>query len=283
MPYTSRKRLLYDNIRMLSPSGEVMTTISRKRAVWYCERQLAEWSSPEELSIVLKFTPKGSGHAGKADEQLFCSARESKCVFCGINQLEEHAVLTIHHVVPRCYRRWMPAVYSTHNSHDCVALCHTCHTDVELSYHTHKLGLSVTYSAPFGGERPVPFPANRQARTCASALKRHRSGKISIPAARVVELEEAVTSVLGDTTPESIERALHLPLCGEPFYERSHGALLVTALLGDSSVGDLDSDHEHPVLAAFIREWRSFFLGLGPRAMPDGWGVDNPVLVVPSK
>jgi hypothetical protein len=104
-PFPSERRgPLYDNVKLVAPDGEVLSTCSRHKAEWYMKRGLATMVSHSEdsdaLVIQLNFEPAGRR---KADEEYEVVDKENVCVRCGA---AEHHVR--HHVVPRQYRYGCP-------------------------------------------------------------------------------------------------------------------------------------------------------------------------------
>jgi len=105
----------YDNYTINRPDGEMMFRCSKYRFDWYVERGLA--IVMEDKRATLTFLPAGDG-----DPEFMLLPRENKCVCCGTDE-----GLTSHHVVPRCFRIFMPSAYKDHNCYDIVLLCRKCH------------------------------------------------------------------------------------------------------------------------------------------------------------
>lgn len=95
---SQRAAPLYDNVKLLAPDGDVLSTCSRQRADWYLARGLAvvHEEAGEKLSIRLTFEPSGRR---KGDEAYEVVEKDNICVRCGAP--EQHVR---HHVVPRTYR-----------------------------------------------------------------------------------------------------------------------------------------------------------------------------------
>lgn len=92
---------------------------TRKKALSYIKKDLAEIVSEEPLVFKLKFEPKGKG----SPEQM---PRENKCAVC---KTEEH--LTRHHVVPYAFRKMMSTHFKDYKSEDVVPLCEEHHHEYE--------------------------------------------------------------------------------------------------------------------------------------------------------
>lgn len=115
-----KKSLVYDNCAMYSPSGEFMAYVPLRRMNWYLKREIAK--KLDEKAFQITFEPKGNGDANDRGHCI----RENKCVVCGV---EEN--LTLHHIVPYCYRKHLPLEYKNRNCFDVVCLCHKCHDEYE--------------------------------------------------------------------------------------------------------------------------------------------------------
>jgi hypothetical protein len=159
--HLAMKSPMYDNVLMLDPQGEVLCTISKKKARWYINKGLADWvvgCGPEDnsqvqslenggggkdddkihhetkgelkpdkkyLQIQILFEPKNRSNRG--EEGLYVrTAKQNKCVVCGS---QDHHMR--HYVVPYAYRTLLPKQYKTHLSHDIVILCPKCHLHCE--------------------------------------------------------------------------------------------------------------------------------------------------------
>ena len=44
IPLLAMKKPMYDNVRLLDPQGELLSTISLKKAKWYARKELAVWT-----------------------------------------------------------------------------------------------------------------------------------------------------------------------------------------------------------------------------------------------
>ena len=61
MPRLTRKKPLYDNIVMSDPQGNVLATVSIKKAQWYVRKNLAQWNnSNNETTTAATQRPFGS-------------------------------------------------------------------------------------------------------------------------------------------------------------------------------------------------------------------------------
>ena len=159
MDMISLKTPMYDNVYMLDEDREPMCTISMKKARWYINKGIAEWSSIKDdryasgvgnsaitnnldgkmgeeqdvKCIRLLFEHNGSTNdssgskEGTSSEALYLrTAKRNVCVACG---KDGHIIR--HYIVPYAYRSLLPPEYKSHMSHDIVILCPDCHLDCE--------------------------------------------------------------------------------------------------------------------------------------------------------
>jgi hypothetical protein len=254
-----RKRAIYDSCRILAPSGELMCLVAEKRARWYVARGLGRVTAEDPLTVVLCFEPRGKGHAG---DFFYTTARPNACAGCGGT-----AGLTLHHIVPHCYRRYFPAEVKDHSCHDLVPLCLDCHYRYEASAQELKQELAQEFSAPLAGVGRRYDAAMARARRAASALERHARGEagVRIPPARLEALREVVRSCLGVAAVDAgaIARACRLDPHVAEDGSKTHGEMVVAAV---------------PDLQAFVERWRRHFLAsLNPPFLPAGWRVDREI------
>ena len=160
IPLISMKKPMYDNVYMLDQDHELLCTVSMKKARWYINKGIAEWTSFKKglkgkmennhsyarydaKCIRLLFAHSGrsrrtqsnntstsqSTTATSTSESLYlCSAKRNICVSCGKS---DHHIR--HYIVPYAYRSLLPDQYKSHMSHDIVILCPDCHLDCERS------------------------------------------------------------------------------------------------------------------------------------------------------
>lgn len=177
-----KSKRIYDNCTMLSPDNEFMAHCSEKRMKWYLKRNLAEQVS--ETTFRLTFEPKGIGNADDVEYQL--AERENKCVVCGITEK-----LTLHHIVPFCYRKHFPIEYKNRNSFDVVCMCHHCHDEYERVAQLEKKTLCERFSLQ---ERTGENTEQRRAREMLSLLKTLQLYQDKIPEKRTIEIADKLTS-----------------------------------------------------------------------------------------
>ncbi|XP_011498091.1 PREDICTED: exonuclease 3'-5' domain-containing protein 2 [Ceratosolen solmsi marchali] len=117
---SARNKPLYDNCYLQAPDGEVLCTCDKKKAEWYISKQLGEVVHQNPFTVKLKFEPSGRalGDVGK----YYTQVKINQCVVCGASDK-----FIKKNVVPREYRKYFPLVMKSHQSHDILLLCPTCH------------------------------------------------------------------------------------------------------------------------------------------------------------
>jgi hypothetical protein len=135
--------LLYGNCCVLSPEGILMFRCNEKKINWYLKRDLADIVSDNPKTIQLKFKPNGLGNHNKP---YGLTEMHNRCVNCGIEE-----DLTKHHVIPICYRKHFSIELKSHNFHDVLPMCISCHEKYERKADILKKELSLKYNAPLSG------------------------------------------------------------------------------------------------------------------------------------
>jgi len=252
MSVNALKRQPYGNNRVLNHEGTLLFKCSYKKIKWYLDRNLAEIVSLEPMTIRLKFVPGGNGHVG---DPYHLSDKANICVVCG-----KEDDLSMHHIVPHCYRRHFPSDWKEHNSHDVLPLCSHCHTSYEKHATEFKRTLANAYDAPLSGEEFEEV--RRIARAGAYARAIYHYGD-RIPDERQIEMLDQITALLGtnDFSIESVKDFIpEKPTSLKDWNLRTHGEIVAEKL------DDLQN---------FVRTWRLHFVDImEPRHMPKAWSVD---------
>ena len=252
----ARKRRIYDSCRIVSPRGELMCLVAEKRARWYLARGLASVVSETPLTVALNFEPKGLGHAG---DLFYTTARPNVCAGCGAEES-----LTLHHIVPYCYRRHFPPEVKDHSCHDLAPLCLDCHTRYELSAAQLKRDLAEEYGAPLPGNGWPYDAGGAKAKKAASALARHGRGDFRIPEARLLQLRRVVSAYFNAAT---VDDTLIAKACALDPHVEEEGSQAYAQMV--TAVSDLQ---------AFVERWRRHFVStLYPLFLPEGWRIDREV------
>ena len=107
----------YDNIKVISITGDLLFYCSNSKKKWYLKKNLANEIEPNILQLNFQHSEKF-----RYTDPYYREAFRNKCVCCGT---EEN--LTIHHVVPPYFRRHLPGKYKDHMSHDLLPICREHH------------------------------------------------------------------------------------------------------------------------------------------------------------
>lgn len=113
---------IFDNIKVLNQSGELIFTCSSKKSRWYLDKNLAE--QVDEKLIRLNFETKGPGNQG---DPYFLSEKANACVVCGSDKS-----INRHHIIPKQYRKYFPLDVKEHNHFDILPICVGCHRLYEI-------------------------------------------------------------------------------------------------------------------------------------------------------
>lgn len=300
----SMKTPMYDNVYMLDQNRDPMCTISMKKARWYVKKGIAEWSSFKEgrdaaaavrpdddgegaTCIRLLFEHNGSKsdatepskETNESETLYLRSAKQNICVVCG-----DDGYHIRHYIVPYAYRTLLPERYRTHMSHDVVITCPDCHLLCERPKKERMRRMEDALRTRTGAPDVSPViddPVLHHVRSCAIALVKWRD---RMPAEKVESHERTVREYLASVCDDEEEKGALLygregltkaqlqRACGVKYRVKNpnyvEGAELVTRSLEDAK-----STEE------FIVGWREHFVATaGPRHMPTGWRVDNPVV-----
>jgi hypothetical protein len=245
---------LYGNCRVLSPEGDIMFHCNMEKIDWYLSRNLADVVQQNPYTIQLKFEPNGPGHVG---DPYYLTEKKNQCVVCGVEK-----ELTRHHVMPWCYRRYMPAHVKDHSYHDILLLCVNCHEKYEDEASKLKQEIGVEYGIPMHGRGM--YYDHQIARVAKHAAALYRHGKM-IPPERRKMLLKTVQDHYGheDVTDDELKAAMKLEshIMGPDFI--THGEYVVQRLTD---------------LEAFTKRWRWHFLEtMDPQFMPEHWDVDRSI------
>ena len=281
------KSAMYDNVRMYDPQGEVLCTISLKKAHWYVNKELADWITVEQLpsvkeesdrrNIQLRFEPKARSNR---NSQYVTADKKNQCVVCGAKQFHIR-----HYIVPFVYRCLFPHEYKSHMSHDIVALCAKCHVHCSRETHFRMNDLESQHQVQ---PQFIIDKSREKVKKCATALLRHQK---SMPDDKVNEMKSVVWKYFLSTVDGESSSNTELGLYDE---------LLSTDQLKNASeiefrspnpeyipgpelvVNNLHGDHNK--IADFVRDWRIFFVAtMSPRFLPNGWSVEYAVKCGESK
>jgi hypothetical protein len=266
IPLLALKSPMYDNILMMDPQGQVLSTISYKKAVWYVDRKhLAKWTGASTIQLLIQ--PRG-----RSNDAYNTTPKQNICVVCGSSG---HVMR--HYIVPYAYRSLLPQKYKSHQSHDICILCPTCHLYAEQVYQERMNRLEESLRTdPSTAAVTITDHHLQRVKSVALALSRQID---RLPPDRVREYQSLVRQQLQihqdqALTQQELQQALQLE-CRLPNPNYASGATLVV----ESLVKHQQSPEEaHGRIADFVRDWRHFFVeSLQPRHLPAGWSINSPV------
>ena len=242
IPETSRK--IYGNYKVFSPDDILMFRCDEKKANWYLKRDIASIVKPN--TIKLKFTPRGLGNHNKP---FGLDEMRNVCVNCG-----ETEMLTRHHIVPICYRKFFPLDLKSHNFHDVLALCTNCHEDYERKADDLKKYLSEKYNSPINGD----IEYNRDIAKFTKIASIILNSEIKIPHKRLLKIREELKVFLG-VKKLTKKRLTTVSETKYIIVRKTHGEIVM------SQVEDLQS---------FIEMWRTHFIENNKcEFLPKSWNV----------
>lgn len=237
---------LYGNCCVLSPNGILMFRCNEKKINWYLKRNLADIVSEEPKTIRLKFEPNGLGNHNKP---YGLTEMHNKCVNCGgdVN-------LTKHHVIPICYRKHFPIELKSHNFHDVLPMCVSCHESYERKADHLKKELSLKYDAPLNG---IVEGQEDEYFKCSKFAKTIINNK-NLPDKKVIHLKKYIKSQLSikRLTKKRLRKLSEI----KPSTKRiTHGEIVMSKI-----------DNLPP----FIEMWRKHFLENNEcKYLPENWNV----------
>jgi hypothetical protein len=246
---SAKTKPVYDNCTILAPDGQVLCRTNHKKLNWYLERGLAE-----AVVIRLNFEPEGRKNAGI---EYYLADKTNQCVICGASEN-----LSMHHVVPRCYRRYFPDEYKNHASHDVLATCVNCHVKYERYADELKRTIGEEMRCVLHEGHSIDHDKLRVAKA-SHALVQHED---VIPEIRRRMLLDTVISYLGHV-PSREELITLSGLSTTLKTGESYGEKVVAELMkSDTGIRD------------FIQRWRKHFVEvMKPQFLPTGWDVEHNV------
>lgn len=243
----NKNRKIYGNYQVFSPDNILMFRCNQKKANWYLNRDLAEIIN--DNTIKLKFVPSGLGNHNK---EFGLTTMINCCVCCGT---EEY--LTRHHVVPYCYRRFFPLELKSHNFHDVLSLCATCHEKYERSADKLKEALSIEYEAPINGI----FEKNQDIKYSKIAVTLLRNDK-SIPKNKINYMKFQIRKYLG-IKKVSKKQLIDLSNIKSIILNKTHGEIVMEKITD---------------IQPFVEMWREHFINNNNcKYLPENWSIKNKI------
>lgn len=241
---------IYGNFEVLSPEGILMFRCDLKKINWYLNRDLAE--KIDDKTIRLKFKPNGLGNHNKP---FGLSLMENKCVVCGDDKF-----LTRHHVVPISYRKYFPLEIKSHNFHDVLSMCVSCHDSYERKADILKQKLSDDYDAPLNGLVEKDELLLRLYKLSSVLL----SGDKNIPNYRIKEVKTEIKSLL-NISRLTRKKLIEISNFKSTKVSKTHGEMVI------SKVDDIQK---------FVEMWREHFITNNDcKHLPENWNIKNQIWI----
>ena len=243
----AKEKNLYGNWSVLAPDGELLSYGSKKRAMWYVNKNIAD--IVDIRTIKLKFEPKG-----RNTNDYTLRKKENRCVVCGSTIIKD---LTKHHIVPSMYKKLFPIEYKARSSHDVVVICKKHHTEYEHIYANKlKQDLANKYNAPIQIS-PKENNIIKSIMICRTIMKYWDK----IPGDRLEILLNEFKEING-YEPLSFDD-MHKFIEKNKFLinnKSSHSQIVINAVSNN--------------LADFIFMWRKHFIdSMKPKYMPEKWDI----------
>lgn len=241
----------YGNCIVKNIKGIHIFNCSKKRCAWYLKRNLATIVKANPLTIQLNFVSKGDGHM---DEPYFLQDRKNICVVCGSSEK-----LTMHHILPFCYKRHMSEKFKSHNSYDILPLCYKCHGSYEIKANKFKDNLIIEY----GVIKTQNFLDKTLKSVCLHAAALLKYGE-NIPYERRNDLMESIKKYYGreEISIDDLKNASTIEYHIKQKNEQKTDSQFVVEALID--------------IPAFIKRWRKHFIdSLAPKYMPEHWDIER--------
>lgn len=245
LTYTMKN--LYGNCKVLSPQGYLMFRCREKKINWYLKRDLATIINDDPLTIKLNFEPKGYGNH---QNDYGLNEMLNICVNCGDDDM-----LTRHHIVPYCYRKYFTLNLKSHNFHDILLLCVDCHEEYENHALVMKQEIGREHGAPINGIIDTENKEIIKLKKMANALLSHSK----VPDAKIRRIREHLRNEFGW---KRVTRKRLIDICETKIirHKKTHGEIVV------SEITDFTK---------FIKRWRQHFLDHNDcQHLPENWSVD---------
>lgn len=250
----ARRTVLYGNYHVESPQGRVMFHCSNQKVLWYLNRDLVDIVSDDPPTVRFKFLPNGPGHVG---DEYYLTTKVNRCVVCGTT----HG-LNRHHVLPYCFRRFMPEEIKDHSYHDVLLMCLDCHERYEGEANKFKVELGQQFGVSLNdGGGALYDPDVGKTVKAARAIIRHGE---KIPQPRLDELYQHLRDWYGkdDITQAELEAAAELKAWSKPEGYVEFGEFIVSQV-----------DPQE-----FAERWREHFVEtMQPQFLPQYWSVERPI------
>jgi len=241
------KSMIYGNYRVQNPAGQEMFHCDATKVLWYINRDLVDFVSHEPPIVRLKFKPNGNGHV---NDEYYLTPKVNRCVVCG-----RENKLNRHHVVPYCFRRFMPEMIKDHSYHDVLLLCLNCHEKYEAYASELKVELATKHNLKM---HPTVHYDEDMGKAIKSAFAIIRHGE-QMPQDRKDFLLSQVATYLNknEVTEEDLAS-----VCGLDAWEKEEEAEFGRQVLNFWDIQE------------FVEMWRNHFVKvMKPQYLPEFWDL----------
>lgn len=253
--FNVKESVAYSNCLMLSPSGVKLARVSRHKAEWYINKGLASLVSDDPYWVLkLNFEPAA---IIDAEDPYLIGIKYNICVVCSAEE-----DLTLHHVVPYCYRKHFPDGLKRHSHFDVLLLCSDCHERYEIEAGRFKKRIFEDLNID------TTIPRHKDAdklRACAFAISLKRLGE-NIPDFKQEEMKAFIKTSFSldeEVTEECLNKIInekHL-YHFRPSLEQCFKKVV-----------------ERYELNEFCLMWRRHFVNtLKPKYMPEFWDINRTI------
>lgn len=246
----------YGNYEVQSLDGQTMFYTGFNRILWYLIRDLLDVVSDNPPIFKLKFEPRGKGHHKNehVQDEFYLKKKFNRCVVCG-----KENEITLHHVVPRVFRRHLPKSFKTFKSHDVVILCVDCHAKYEVAADAYKVQIcnDLEVDMNIGIPTPAVLPPHFHASKAAYAILNY-----PIPEQKKNILCEVIKNYLKkEPTHEDLVFLSNLSLKSEKRKFQNYGKYVI---------------EKTENLKLFCENWRKHFIDvMNPQFLPELWDVNH--------
>lgn len=259
LPRLAMKSPMYHNIVMVDPDGEVLSTVSQRKANWYIKKGLGQWTGYCRLQ--LNFVPNQPQSEPSPNHVYNQSIKHNQCVVCG-----DHQHYMRHYIVPYAYRSLLPRRFKEHLAHDVVLLCAECQVRAEKAVHARRRQLEDGLRHdPATAQAHLTDSERYKVRNAGLALLRWRD---KLPSVKIDEYQAFLRQWFGleDLTDTHYQDAANVDYrVANPLYISGPDLVRASLTSGDA-MGD------------FVRDWRCHFVEhMQPQHLPKGWSIDSPV------
>lgn len=240
---------IYGNYLFRNVDGKDMFYIGNCRTLWYLNRNLVTIISEEPPILQFKNETNGVGHNG---DKFYLTQKENCCVICGARKK-----LNRHHIVPFCFRKFLPVEQKSNCYHDILLCCVDCHRKYELFADQLKKELAEKYNTKI-----IPnIIYDKELSKAVSASTALLKNKDKIPESRKNELFQTVKEYL-KIENVSEKQLLTLAKKRKDIHIKQN----------DQSFGEIIVKQVN--FQEFTEMWRNHFISnMKPQFMPEHWDI----------